>query len=170
MKRIMTILMIAIGVSSVAFGQMKQSQGKTDNKTDSVETYIIALERQGWEAWKNKDTAFFQTSLTDDALSVNAFGIFEKAEILEYYGSCEVKSYSLDDFKFRMLDENSALITFTAAQDAVCGGEKNPSSVRATSVYVKRGGKWLNTFYTETGASSDNNSVESQIIASEKAS
>ena len=135
-----------------------------------VETQIIALEKQGWEAWKNKDTAFFQTYLTDDALSVNASGIFEKAEILEYYGSCDVKSYSLDNFKFRMLEKNSALITFTATQDAVCGGEKNPSTVRASSVYVKRGGKWLNSFYTETAASSDNSSIETQIIALEKAS
>ncbi len=49
MKKLMMILMIAIGVSSVAFGQTKMS------KDNSVEAQIIALEKAGWEAWKNKD-------------------------------------------------------------------------------------------------------------------
>ncbi len=52
MKKIMMILMIAIGVSSVAFGQTKMSK---DSKT---EAQIIALEKAGWEAWKNKDASW----------------------------------------------------------------------------------------------------------------
>lgn len=144
---------------------------KRGDQKDSVGSKIIALEKKAWQAWKNKDIAFFQTFLADDALSANAGGISDKAEVLKYYGSCEVKSYSLDNFKFRMLGNDSALITFTAAQDAVCGGEKNPTNVRASSVYVKRGGKWLNSFYTETEiAQTDESSVESRIIALEKAS
>lgn len=126
-----------------------ESKTKTPDRS-KVETQIIALEKQAWEAWKNKDLAFFQSYLTDDALSVNAGGVFHKAQILEYYGSCEVKSYSLDNFKFRQLEKNSALITFTAVQDAVCDGNPTPKAVRSTSVYVKRGGKWLNALYMET--------------------
>jgi hypothetical protein len=56
---------------------------------------------------------------------------------------CEIKSYSLDNFKFLMLDKNSALITFTAMQDGVCSGKTIPANVRASAIYVKRGGKWL---------------------------
>jgi uncharacterized protein (TIGR02246 family) len=37
-------------------------------------------------------------------------------------------------------------------QDAVCGGKTQPATVRASSVYVKRDGKWLNVFYTEIPA------------------
>ncbi len=144
MKKIIMILMIAVGVSSVAYGQTKMS------KDPKVEAQIIALEKQAWEAWKNKDLAFFQTYLTADALSVNTDGVFDKAQILEYYASCDVKNYSLDNFKFRMIEKNSALITFTANQDAVCGGKQNSLTVRASSVYVKRGGKWLNALYMET--------------------
>ncbi len=146
MNKIMMILMIAIGVSSVAFGQTKMS------KDNSVETQIIALEKAGWEAWKNKDAKWFQANLTDDALSVRSDGVTDKAQNIKDLPNCEVKSVSLDGFKFLMLDKNSALITFTGMQDAVCGGKTQPSTVRASSVYVKRGGKWLNAFYTETPA------------------
>ncbi len=147
MKRIMMILMIAIGISSVAFGQTKMS------KDSKVEAQIIALEKAGWEAWKNKNAAWYQTNLAEDALQVNREGVLSKSQIVKVAGTdCEIKSFSLDNFKFLMLDKNSALITFTGMQDGVCGGKTIPAKVHSTSVYVKRGGKWLNALYTETPA------------------
>ncbi len=145
MNKTMMILMIAIGVSSVAYGQTKMS------KDSKVEAQIIALEKAGWEAWKNKDAKWFQANLADDAMQVNGGGILNKSQIVKIAGTdCEVKSFSLDNFKFLMLDKNSALITFTGMQDGVCGGKTIPATVHSTSVYVKRGGKWLNALYTET--------------------
>ncbi len=141
------ILMIAIGVSSIAFGQTKMS------KDSKVEAQIIALEKAGWEAWKNKNAAWYQTNLADDALQVNGGGVLNKSQILKITGTdCEIKSFSLDNFKFLMLDKNSALITFTGMQDGVCGGKTIPAKVYSTSVYVRRDGKWLNALYTETPA------------------
>ena len=143
MKRIVMMLMIAIGASSVAFGQTKMSQ---DGK---VEAQIIALEKAGWEAWKNKDVSWFQTNQADDALTVHADGVTNKSQAIKDVAACEVKSVSLDDFKFLMIDKDAALITFVGTQDAVCAGKAQPATVRASSVYAKRGGKWLNVFYTE---------------------
>lgn len=145
MNKILMILMIAVGISSIAFGQTKMSK----DTNNSVEAQIIALEKAGWEAWKNKDAKWFQANLTDDALSVHMDGVADKTQTLKDIGNCEVKSFSLDNFKFVMIDKESALITFVGVQDAVCGGKTQPGSVRATSVYVKRGGRWQNVFYTE---------------------
>jgi thymidine kinase len=147
MKKIFVFMMIAIAASSAVFGQMK-SKGNGN----SVEAQLIALEKQAWEEWKNKNRGFVQNFLADDAFFVYADGIVDKSQIVKSIGSCEIKSYSLDNFKFQMLDKNAALLTYTAMQDAVCGGKTQPASVRSTSVYVKRGGKWLNAFYTETAA------------------
>jgi hypothetical protein len=94
----------------------------------------------------------FQANQTDDSLSVHADGVTDKAQGIKTLGDCEVKSVSLGDFKFLMIDKESALITFVGTQDAVCGGKVQPATVRASSVYVKRGGKWLNVFYTEIPA------------------
>ncbi len=147
MKKIMMMLMIAIGVSSVAFGQTKMS------KDSKVEAQIIALEKAGWEAWKNKNAAWYQTNLAEDALQVNGGGVLNKSQILKITGTdCEIKSFSLDNFKFLMLDKNSALITFTGMQNGVCSGKTIPAKVHSTSVYVRRDGKWLNALYTETPA------------------
>jgi Domain of unknown function (DUF4440) len=145
MKKTMMILMIAIAATTSAFSQSKMS------KNPKVEAQIIALEKAGWEAWKNKNAAWSQTNLTEDFLMVNSKGVTNKAQVIKStLTDCNVKSFSLDNFKFVMLDENAALLTYTAMQDAVCSGETIPAQVRASVNYVKRGGKWLEALYMET--------------------
>ncbi len=147
MKKIFMILMIAIGVSSVAFGQTKMSK----NADNSVQAQVVALEKQSWEEWKNKNSAWFQTYLTEDFLNVHNDGVTDKAQTVKSIATdCDVKSYSLDNFKFVMLDKNVALLNYTAMQDAVCSGKTIPANVRVSVVYVKRGGKWLEALYMET--------------------
>ncbi len=139
------ILMIAIGVSSVAFGQTKMS------KDSKVEAQIIALEKAGWEAWKNKDSSWTRDNVTEEFLLVNSEGVSNKAQVVKTTGTdCEVKSFSLDNYKFVTLDKDSVLMTYTAMQDGVCGGKTIPPKVRASVVYVRRGGKWLEALYMET--------------------
>ena len=145
MKKIMMILMIAIGVSSVAYGQTKMS------KDSKVEAQIIALEKAGWEAWKNKNAAWFQENMTEELVQVTSDGVFTKADVIKALPTdCDVKSYALDNFKFVMLSKDVALLNYTAMQDGVCGGKTIPAKVRASVVYVMRGGKWLAALYTET--------------------
>ena len=145
MKKIIMILMIAVAATSAAFGQTKMS------KDSKVEAQVIALEKAGWEAWKNKNGGWFQTNLTDDYLLVNSEGVNNKSEVVKSTASdCEVKSYSLDNFKFVMLNKDAALITYTGMQNAVCGGKTLPTNVNSSAVYVRRGGKWLEALYTET--------------------
>ncbi len=76
MKKIIILMVITIAASSAAFGQTKTSK----DKNNSVEAQIIALEKAGWEAWKNKDSAWYQTNLAEDALHVSGTGISTKAQ------------------------------------------------------------------------------------------
>ncbi len=129
-------------------------EGQSDMSGDaskSVESQIVEIEKEGWEAWKNKDAKWFQANMTEELLDVTSDGVFSKEQIVKNTATdCNVKSYSLDNFKFVMLSKDVALMTYTAKQDAVCGGKKVPSQVRATVNYVKRGGKWLEALYMET--------------------
>ena len=145
MKKLMMILMIAIGISSIAFGQTKTSE---DSK---VEAEIIASEKAGWEAWKNKDAKWFQENIAEDLVQVTSDGVFSKAQVIKALPTdCDVKSVSLDDFKFVMLGKDVALLNYTATQDGVCGGKKLAPQIRATVNYVRRGGRWLEAMYMET--------------------
>lgn len=145
MKKKIMILMIAIAASSVALGQTTMS------KDSKVEAQIIALEKAGWEAWKNKDSSWTRDNVTEEFLLINSDGVSNKTQVVKSTATdCEVKSYSLDNFKFVTLDKDSVLMTYTAMQDGVCSGKTIPANVRASVVYVKRGGKWLEALYMET--------------------
>ena len=112
---------------------------------------LIAKEKSSWEAWKNKDSSWTRDNVTEEFLLVNSESVSDKAQVIRSTGSdCEVKSFSLDNFKFVNLDKHSVVMTYTATQDGVCLGKTIPAKVRSSVVYVKRGNKWLEALYMET--------------------
>ena len=42
------------------------------------------------------------------------------------------------------------MLNYTGRQEAVCAGQKIPNEVYATAIYVREGGQWKNTFYTDS--------------------
>ena len=146
MKERMIILMLALAASTAAFGQTTMAQ---DSK---VEAQVIALEKQSWEAIKTKDVKFLEALLIDDVIAVTGDGFAGKAQWLNntLADGCALKSYSTDDFKVVMFDKNTAMITYKATQDFACHGKQDPPNVWISSLYVKRGGKWLNAFFQLT--------------------
>ena len=116
-----------------------------------IKEQLIKLEKQSWEAWKNRDGKFFQDFLSDDHVEVGFGGVSNKAEIVSFVGSpvCQVKSYELDQFELKMLDKSTALLTYREAQDTVCHNPV-PSPCWVSSLYMKRGDRWLNVLYQQT--------------------
>ena len=87
---------------------------------------LIALEKQSWVAWQGHDAAFFQRFLSDDHVEIQPGGPAGKAAVVAgVKAGCQVASYSVDQFKV-------------------------PSPVWATSLFVRRGGSWLNALYVHT--------------------
>ena len=146
--------MIGIGLPFVAFAQTKMSNNP------KVEAQIIALEKAGWEAWKNRAPAWYQANTTDEVISINSGGVSNKAQMIKDLAACEVKSFALDNFKFVMLDKDAIVMTYTARQDGVCSGQKLPSQVRATVNYVKRDGRWLEAMYMETPMTGQSSAIQ----------
>lgn len=116
---------------------------------------LVSLEKQSWEAWKNHDGKFFQGFLSDDHVEVGFGGPTKKATVVAGVGSavCNVKSYTVDHFELAVLAPDTALLTYHAAQDTTCGGKPVPSPVWVSSLYVKRGDRWLNALYQQTQTS-----------------
>ena len=144
MKKLMMILMITIATVSVAFGQTKTA------KDSKIEAQIIALEKAGWVAWKNKDSSWVKKNTTDEILIISSAGVADKAQYTKDLPLCDIKSVALDNFKSEMPSKDTFILTYTAMQDGICYGQKIPAQVRAMSYYVKRGGRWLEAMYMET--------------------
>ncbi len=144
MKKPLPILLIAVLFSTVSFAQSTLKDVK-------LEATIIKLEKSGWNAWKNKNAEWFQSNTTAEFLSINAEGISNKGQVVKSTPvDCNVHSFSLDDFRFIVLNEKTVLLIYTAMQDGECGGKKLTPKIRASVTYVKSAGKWLEALYMET--------------------
>lgn len=56
------------------------------------------------------------------------------------------------DWAAHRLTDDVALLTYRATQDGSCGGQALPGALVVSSVYVRRGGSWMNAAYHETPA------------------
>jgi hypothetical protein len=113
---------------------------------------LMALEKSAYEAWKTKDSKFWDPFLTANFVGFGASGKLDKAAaIKEYSGAdCDVKSYALSDEQMNPLGPDAALITYKVAVDGTCGGQKLAGSSWAAGVYVREGDKWKGAFHAET--------------------
>jgi hypothetical protein len=122
--------------------------------TDSLEQTLEAAERQSWVAWQHRDGKFFASFLSDDHVEVGTTGLATKAQVVAFVSSpmCVVKSYSVDRFQLTRFDENTALLTYRAEQDTMCGKTAVPSPTWVSSLFLRRNGKWVNALYQHTKA------------------
>jgi uncharacterized protein DUF4440 len=146
MKKVSVVALVIFAFASLVQGQREQA-----DKTTLKET-LMTLEEQSWEAWKNHDAKFFEAFLSDDHVEVGFGGLTNKAKVVAGVASpiCVVKSYAVDKFELTAFDTNTALLTYHAEQDTTCSGNAVPSPVWVSSLYVSRGGKWLNALYQQT--------------------
>jgi hypothetical protein len=113
---------------------------------------IAALEKSGWEAWKNRDGKVQQELLSDKYVGFNATGRTDKAASVQSMTAqnCKVNSYSWSDEQMKMIGSDVAVLTFKAEQDYTCDGKKGDTPTWSATVYVREGDKWKNVFYAET--------------------
>jgi hypothetical protein len=124
-------------------------------QSPSLSDTLIALEKQSWVAWQGHDGDFFDHFLSDDHVEMQGGGPGSKAAVVAgVRGGCTVKSYALDHFQVVQFSADTALLTYRSEQDTTCGPNAVPvpSPVWATSLFVKRDGRWQNALYVHSPA------------------
>jgi hypothetical protein len=149
MRRLWVPLIVLVMIWTPSF-----AKGGSGAASTSADEKIISIEKQIWEAWAKKDGKTFEDNLSPDALVAFDTGISDKTAAVKDIRSsdCEVKDYALSDEKVTWLDKTTALLTFKGATHATCNGKPIPEHFICSSVYVKRGTKWLLAFHQETAA------------------
>ena len=121
---------------------------------DDAAQVLPGMEKALWEAWAKGNVGPFEKHLAENTVSVNAQRIqVGKAKAIEEMkkGECKVATYSLGDVQVTRVGQTTAILTYTATQDATCGGQKLPGKVNVSSVWVHHGGQWVAALYHETG-------------------
>lgn len=114
---------------------------------------LMAIEKSGWEAWKNHDNKFWADFYSDKYVGFGPDGQMNKAAAVKSLeeGKHVVKSYSLSDDQMMMAGPDVAVLTYKAAQDYTMNdGKPGPKEVWSAAVYLREGDKWRCALYAET--------------------
>jgi hypothetical protein len=120
-----------------------QTSGTARYQSTATET-TFGNGDQLWDAWKNKDAKPFEMHLASDGVMVGEEGIGSKNDVVKMMANmpCEVKSFTLTDWKLSRINANTALLTYKGAADGTCMGTAIPTT------WSK--GTWQALFHQET--------------------
>jgi hypothetical protein len=150
----MACVLLLLFVSVCAAQDKTKGETKPQKMTaqDTLQTTLADRETKLWEAWKTHQAAPFQEAMSEDSILVGGTGVDGKAPSISEITSaeCTITDYALSDFKVTMFDKDAAMLTYKATQHGACGGTTVPANVVASSLWLKRGGKWYMVFHQES--------------------
>lgn len=107
----------------------------------------VAIEKHMWEALRQKDWDTFAAHLAPEQLEVEPDGVFDRAGTLASLRGFDFSKTTASDFKATKLDDDATLVTYMVRGTSP---EGKSSEHRASTVWVKRDGKWLAFFHHGT--------------------
>ena len=118
---------------------------------------LLALDRQANEAFFKGDAAFFEGLLSDQFVMLGPGGArMDKVATTAMIAGvrCDVKDgWTLDEPRLSTIDADTYVLSYRGTFDGTCTmegrTEKAPSPVRAATVWVRSGEKWLAAFHGE---------------------
>jgi uncharacterized protein (TIGR02246 family) len=116
---------------------------------------LPALDKEVWQAWKDNDDARFLSHVADDYVGVDRNGIIVGKKALQKAlaeNPCDQKDFKLGKITVHPIGDDTAILTYEAQVDVTCDGQKESRHIYSSSLWVERGGKWLNVCFTAADA------------------
>ena len=149
--RWLLVLASLVALVMTANADDPKTSGKSDKKSGDMSAKLEQMERGMWEAFKSRDVPAFQALVDKDAYGADPTGFWPASQVGEMMKDFELRDYELENFKTTQLGADVYLLTYSAKQDASFKGQplpKTPSFV--STVFAKRGNKWLAVYHQET--------------------
>src|SRR2546429_9885112 len=112
---------------------------------EQAEQEVLHL-TDGWAAAElSGDAAFLESTLADDFIGIGPLGfMLTKQEWLARHQSGDLKyeSFSLDEVKARVYNNDAAVLTGRQVQNGAYRGNRIQAQLRTTLVFVQQQGQW----------------------------
>lgn len=121
---------------------------KDDPAVKEVEKAITVLN----EAFHTRDAGKIKELMTEDHLAVTPYygGPLDRAGQVKSLADLQLTEYSAGKMRVTMLGKDAALVTYSLTQKGKFKGKELFGKNFASAVWVRREGKWLESFYQET--------------------
>lgn len=141
----MTRTVVAVLAAGLFLGADARGE---DSAVKEVKEAIGALNK----AFAKRDADAARRLMTADHVAVTAYygGPQTRDEQLKSLPDLKLTEYSAGKLKVTLLGKDAALVTYPLAVKGTFQGKPVPARSFTSAVWVKRGGRWLETFYQET--------------------
>ncbi|MFN2499867.1 MAG: nuclear transport factor 2 family protein [Pyrinomonadaceae bacterium] len=164
MKTIFKIAILAI--AAVWMGACGAPAPNTNTNTNTNTTKptvaaptadaLLALDQRANEAYIKGDSKFFDGMLSDKFVMYEGGQQIDKPTVIKMIAGnkCDVKTWNLEDPHLARIDADTYVLSYKGTFDGTCAGTdgtsmKVPSPVRAASIWVRSGEKWLAVYHGE---------------------
>jgi hypothetical protein len=141
-------LLKSVFVAAVAALVLSSAVQAEDLKAD-----ILASETKVWQTFlgTHPDTAAFERLVVPDYLCIEANGVLmTKAENVAQLTHLTFSSFKIQDPQVRALSPSAALIVARVRFAGTADGQSMSGETLTSTVWVRRGDKWLAQLHTET--------------------
>ena len=158
MKKI--LLFVSLLVLGLACAAPPTNESLTTNRNTNeaqpvaaamTESAAIAQEREVWDMIKNKNYDAFAAKLATEQVEVGGEGIFDRTGTIASVKDFEPSELTFSDWKFLSIDKDAYVVSYSVAvKGKYRGQEMKPETVRASSAWVNRNGKWMAMYHQST--------------------
>jgi hypothetical protein len=122
--------------------------------SNAIGQHLIADERASWELAIKRDAVAYKAFHAPDFITVTGTGVVGRAtsEASAMDANVRFDQCELSGFDVHFVAENAALITYHVKASGLDHGKAFHLDSYASSLWLKRDGKWLNVFYQATPA------------------
>src|SRR4029453_6355840 len=148
-KQFILFCMMLVALAPVCFAQASPAKPA---KSASNEKAITDLEKSAWESYKNKQADAFKKLMSQDYCGAYAEALKTLDVEVADMAKTKLRDYSLADMKVVFPSADVAGIRYKTTIQQTSEGKDMSGTYNSASVWVKKGGKWLEVFHTEVKA------------------
>ena len=116
----------------------------------ALDAALIANEHKVADALMKKDKATVTSLISTDGWSADGNGFMKNADFFAALDQLVIKNYRISEEKVVWVDANTAIVGYKWTGAGTFAGQPFPSSVYASTVWTKKGDKWVAVFHQET--------------------
>jgi hypothetical protein len=145
MKRLLIITTLVVASSSFALVWSANNRAADDAAILNNEKLVI-------ESLKKRDANGFKSLVADDAILVGPEGVTTSAVASKYIfvPDYTLVNSTIEEPKVKMIDANNAILTYKSKSTEIFKGKSTTETTYATTLWVKRGVKWIAMFHQES--------------------
>lgn len=160
MKKVVLTLGVLALTSGMAYAQdvndpEPTAQGAPAKATadhSALEKALIAKENKVSEAFAKNDKATFSSLVAADGWSVDGMGLMKVSDLTAMLDQVKVTTWKISDEKVAWVDANTAILTYKWTGSGTFQGQPLPPVTYASTVWTKKGDKWVAVFHQESEA------------------